>query len=188
MAAGNARRFGGNKLHVMLDGKSLISHAMDAVPQNELTRTALVTQCPEIAEQGMQRGFVVCMNNEPELGLSHTIALGMQALCGMDALLFLVADQPLLKRESVVRAIRLYRENPTRIIAMSHGERRGNPCIFPKEYYPELMALSGEHGGRSVLERHEDVLLLLELEDERELMDVDTKEALQNIKDAKIVQ
>lgn len=182
MAAGDSKRFGENKLQAELDGKSLICRAMDAVPFNELYRAVLVTQYPVIAEQGKQRGFVICLNDQPALGLSHTVYLGVEALRDADALLFLVADQPLLKRESVVQALRLYRENPHRIIAMGHAQRRGNPCIFPRAYFPELMALTGDHGGRSVIERHEDALLLCELQNERELMDVDTQDALQGIK------
>ena len=56
---------------------------------------------------------------------------------------------------------------------MSSGKRRGNPCIFPKAYFDELCSLSGDKGGRSVIERHEDALVLFEV-DASELRDVDT--------------
>ena len=48
MAAGNARRFGRNKLAQTIDGKTLIRHAMEAVPTELLAKVAVVTQYPEI--------------------------------------------------------------------------------------------------------------------------------------------
>lgn len=185
MAAGNAARFGANKLAAELGGESFIQRALDAIPMREFYKAALVTQYPDIAELGAQQGMLVCLNDQPELGLSHTIHLGMDALHDADALLFLVADQPLLRQKSVLDALLLYRDHPDRIVMMAYGERRGNPCIFPRAYFPELRALAGDHGGRSVIEQHEDALLLCEVADERELKDVDTPEELREIKRGK---
>ncbi len=54
---------------------------------------------------------------------------------------------------------------------------RGNPCIFPARFFPELLELQGDHGGNTVIRRHEEELLLVEAP-EAELTDVDTPEAL----------
>ncbi|MBQ2323309.1 MAG: NTP transferase domain-containing protein, partial [Oscillospiraceae bacterium] len=114
-------------------------------------------------------------------GVSHTIYLGTQALMEQsDAILYLVADQPLLRRESVARELDLFRQHPERIVAMSHDGVRGNPCIFPKRFFPELCALSGDVGGSAVIRRHANDLLLFEV-DARELADVDTPQTLHEL-------
>ena len=48
MAAGNARRFGKNKLAAGAGGRSLIRRALEAIPGEALEQVAVVTQYPEI--------------------------------------------------------------------------------------------------------------------------------------------
>ena len=103
----------------------------------------------------------------------------MDALAGMDALLFLVADQPLLRPESVRAQIAFFRAHPHNIVALGHGARRGNPVVFPKAYFPALRALSGDVGGSAVIRANPDALLLFAVENPLELADVDTVAALQ---------
>ena len=59
----------------------------------------------------------------------------------------------------------------------SHGGVRGNLCIFPARFFPELLALREDRGGSSVIRRHEEDLLLFEAP-ACELEDVDTPHAL----------
>ena len=61
---------------------------------------------------------------------------------------------------------------------MAHSGVRGNPCLFPARFYPELFALTGDTGGSAVIRQHEDDLILLET-DAWELTDVDTPAALE---------
>ena len=177
MAAGCAMRFGTNKLKAVLDGKSLILRALEAVPRDDFGAVTVVTQYPEIRQLAQERGFTAVVNTKPELGLSHTIALGLQTMPRMDAVLFQVADQPLLKRESVAGLVAFYRRHPDDIAALGHDGARGNPCIFPAAFFPELLALRGDHGGSTVIRQHQDKLLLWEVPPQ-ELTDVDTPETL----------
>ena len=54
MAAGNASRFGRNKLAAEVDGKTLLRRALEAVPPGRFCRVAVVTQYPETAEAARQ--------------------------------------------------------------------------------------------------------------------------------------
>ena len=88
-----------------------------------------------------------------------------------------MADQPLLRRESVAELIDFYCRNPGHIVGLGHGGQRGNPCIFPSRFFPELLTIEGDRGGNVVIRQHEDDLLLYEVP-ANELRDVDTQEAL----------
>lgn len=178
MAAGNAERFGDNKLAAVLDGRTLLERALDAVPAEALQSVAVVVQ--DAAAEALVRryGFLPLRNDRPELGQSRTIRLGADVLRdGCRAILFMVADQPLLRRESAAKLVAVWREHPGRIVAAAHGGVRGNPCVFPAEFFPELCALEGDTGGSAVIRRHEDRLLLVEFEPQ-ELLDVDTEDEL----------
>lgn len=186
MAAGNARRFGSNKLDARVEGKTLLRCALEAVPASCFARVAVVTQYPQGMELSREMGFLPVENSRPDLGLSHTIALGMAHMQDMDAVLFQVSDQPLLRRDSVEQLVEVYRSHPDRLVALGHDGVRGNPCLFPAGLFPELLALEGDHGGSAVIRRHEDRLLLVEASP-RELTDVDTPQALEVLTGEKTV-
>lgn len=178
MAAGNARRFGTNKLAAPLDGRSLILRCLEAVPAEQFKQVVVVTQYPEIMRLAGEFHFAAIHNDAPEAGISHTIALGLTALRDCDAVLFQVSDQPLLRRDSIAHLADCWRHQPDKLAALSHGSVRGNPCIFPARFFPELLTLTGDHGGNTVIRRHEEELILVEAP-AAELTDVDTPEALQ---------
>ena len=182
MAAGNAERFGENKLLCTLDdGKMLIERALGAIPRECFARVLVVTQYDAVAALAEARGFETLRNEYPERGQSETIRLGVAALqrdCG--AICFMVADQPLLRRETVAREVDFFAAHPQHIVALGHRGTRGNPCLFPARFFPELLSLSGDVGGSAVIRRHTDDLLLYEANG-RELRDVDTKAALADL-------
>lgn len=175
MAAGNSIRFGENKLLALYEGKSLIRHALDAIPAGEFSRICVVTQYEKVRSLAHSYGFLVVENHHPDEGISHTVRLGTGALMeSCDAILYMVSDQPRLKKNSISSLIALYRQHPDKIVCASAGGKRGNPCIFPKQFFGSLLALTGDTGGSTVIRAHEDALLLLNLDPE-ELTDIDTK-------------
>ena len=180
MAAGNARRYGDNKLAAQLRGRSLILRALEAVPTEAIDSAVVVTQYPEIMRLAGEFHFAAVYNEHPDYGISHTIELGLTGLRDCDGVMFLVSDQPLLRRKSVAALARLLKSHPDSIAALSHGGVRGNPCVFPARFYPELLELTEDRGGNAVIRRHEEDLVLLEV-DARELTDVDTPEALRSL-------
>ena len=178
MAAGDARRFGEDKLAAVFDGRTLLERAMDAVPAERLAAVCVVSNRPEAEAMAERRGFRFVRNPHSEWGVSHTIRLGVEALretCR--AIVFLPADQPLLRRESVAALVELARAHPDRVAALAHKGVRGSPCVFPERFFPELCTLTGDTGGSAVIRRHPEALLLLEA-DARELRDADTPREL----------
>ena len=79
MAAGNAARFGKNKLAAMVNGKPLIEHALDAIPRESFSRVLVVTQHENVEAAAKKFGFETLRNEHPERGQSETIRLGTAA-------------------------------------------------------------------------------------------------------------
>ncbi|MCR4589844.1 MAG: nucleotidyltransferase family protein [Lachnospiraceae bacterium] len=175
MAAGNSERFGSNKLLSLFEGKTLIKHTFDAVPSDSLSSVIVVTQYDEILSLAASYSFQSIINDRPEDGISRTIRIGTEALKdSCDAILYMVSDQPRLRKESIEGLISFFREHPGKIAAASYNGKRGNPCIFPKKFFPSLLKLSGDTGGSSVIRSNPDELLLYEV-GPGELSDIDTK-------------
>ncbi len=177
LAAGMGVRFGGNKLMALYRGKPLIWWALHAVPVPPANKVAVVTGQSGIEELAERFGFQPVHNSQPELGLSHSVALATQALSHCDGILFLVADQPRLCREGTELVARTWLRQPDNIVCAAHAGRRGSPSVFPKSLFPELLALQGEQGGSAVLHRHPGRICLVELPADM-LWDVDTPQAL----------
>ena len=173
MAAGAGVRFGGGKLTSRFRGRMLIEYALDAVPADAVTGVFVIAGDPVILSLAEERGFVPVRNDRPDQGLSRTIRLGLEAAGACAGAMFLAADQPLLRRQSAERLLDAFRAHPDRIAALAHDGQRGNPCVFPARFFPELLALRGDTGGSAVILAHGGALQLVEVP-ARELADVDT--------------
>ena len=108
MAAGSGSRFGRNKLEAVIDGKTLLRRALEAVPREEFACVTVVTQYDGAAALAEEFGFAVVRNDRPEDGLSRTVRLGTEAMASCGAIMYQVADQPLLERDTVRREVELF--------------------------------------------------------------------------------
>ncbi len=93
-----------------------------------------------------------------------------------------MADQPLLSASAVRAVVRQWREHPSCIVGAACGTRRGNPNVFPREFFPALCALEGDRGGSAVIRQYPERYLAVDVPPEA-LADVDTPEALRAIRD-----
>jgi molybdenum cofactor cytidylyltransferase len=179
LAAGSSVRFGGNKLNAVFCGRSLFERTLSAVPLERFGAAVVVTQYDELAEKAEKVGFLAVRNPDPSKGISLSVRLGLEKVREeSDAVMFMVADQPMLTKVTLERLLDIFERHPGRIVAPAFEGRRGNPVIFPKEFFEELAMAEGDSGGRGVIEAHRDKLFLMPLSDCRELFDVDTREQL----------
>lgn len=178
MAAGASSRFGENKLLRDFLGKPLFACVLEAAA-GVFDKTAVVTGYEPVKGYAENLGFLPVENKQPELGISHTIRLGLEELKNCDGVVFTTADQPLLSKETFSHLKRAFAEEPAYIHCVFADGKMGNPCLFPKEFFSELAALEGDAGGKAVIGRHED-RLRLHFVDEKELLDCDTPSAMEN--------
>lgn len=175
MAAGESRRFGGNKLAAVFQGKPLYQRALEAVPVGVFEQVVVVTGQEAIETGAKKWGFRTVENKDPREGVSRTIRLGLEALGDVDGALLMTADQPFLTRETIQRLVGAF--DGETILAASHQGQRGSPCLFPRTFFSELLALKGDVGGGVVIQKHPGRLRLVEVPS-RELLDVDTRAVL----------
>lgn len=174
LAAGNSKRFGGNKLLEPLRGRPLYQHTLELVRQLPFDEVILVTQYQEIIEREKGKKISLVYNGNPEKGISESIRLGVrQAGKGAD-LIFFVCDQPYLKKETVLGMIQEFEKNPTGIVCSKSDLRSGNPNIFGAEFYEEFLKLEHDTGGKKIIQEHPDAVRYYFVR-EKELLDIDYK-------------
>ena len=177
MAAGAGSRFGSNKLLAEFRGKPLYRRALEAIPGAQFCRVAVVTGYDPVAALAAGLDFCPVKNDQPELGISRTIRLGLETMKHCDGVLFMTADQPLLTARTILNLIDAFLREPDCIAAAACAGRRGNPCLFPQWLFPELLELEGDTGGSRVIRQHPQHLRLVETAAE-ELADCDTLQTL----------
>ena len=120
-----------------------------------------------------QTGQTAPSSGAADSAVSAASRLGLGDLLELDGVLFCVCDQPWLRRDSVERLLADFAAHPDRICALGWRGERGSPAVFPRELFPELLALSGDRGGGGVLRAHRERLRLTEAGGAEELRDVD---------------
>lgn len=178
LAAGKSTRFGANKLLAGFCGRPMICCALEAAAALKATRTAVVTGCGEVARLAEGCGCEVIANDAPQLGQSHSIRLGVQAMREMDAVLLMVCDQPRLTGASLARLVQRFARSGKAVACLRDGTHMGNPAIFARQCFDELLTLQGDRGAKGVLRAHEDDLLVVDTLGPDELADADTPEML----------
>jgi molybdenum cofactor cytidylyltransferase len=181
LAAGLSRRFGSNKLLYPVEGRPLYRHTMDKLTalrdgDPERYPLYLVSRWPEILTEGRKQGWTVLDHPHSEAGLSSTLQLGLRAALEHagpeDAFAFFVCDQPWLRLETIRAFLDGFENSGKGLGCLQCGGTPGNPAVFSQAYVPELLALTGDHGGRRVLNAHPEDLYLHPAAPE-ELRDVD---------------
>jgi len=183
LAAGLSSRYGSNKLLAEVDGKPMYRHLLDiltVMKEEEPHRFELVvvTAYDEIEEALQGLPLKVVRNHHQELGTSHSIKLGLEA-CGEigrhDHVMFAVADQPYLQEDELFGFIHMYKRSYKGIGVLCWKGEMGNPVIFQGQFVPELMALTGDVGGKAVVKNHLSEVFQYEADSEMSLRDIDTK-------------
>ncbi len=181
LAAGLSSRYGSNKLLDTIDGKPMYRHLLDILTimkEEEPHRYELVvvTAYDEIEKAVENLPVKVVRNEQQELGISHSIQLGIKA-CGEigqhDHVLFAVADQPYVQEDELFGFIHMYKRSYKGIGCLSYEGIMGNPVIFQGKFVPELLALSGDTGGKAVVKAHMEEVFLYEADSKKSLQDLD---------------
>lgn len=179
LAAGNSRRFGSNKLMYEVDGVPMyqrtlrmLQKAAERIPDS---RIVVVTQpqYSEIIDVVKETGAEVLFNPKPERGIASSMQIGLEIAKDADACLFTVSDQPWLTAETIIALYDAFQSENKGMACTVWGEKTGNPCIFSKKYYRELMEITGDKGGKQIIKRYPEDVTYLKISDEREQQDVD---------------
>ena len=162
-------------------GKTVLGHVLDTVLASSVGEVILVLghEAERVLEKLSIRGVKVVFNPEYRKGMSTSLRLGLRAVNPKsEGFLVFLADQPSITAEIIDRLVEGFaRCRPEKsIIVPSFRGRRGHPVLFDKKHREEFWGFSGEVGGREILARHPEEILLLEMDTDAVLLDLDTPE------------
>lgn len=181
LAAGNSQRFGSNKLVHPIDGNPMYRHIAANINKLEIFyEKFLVTQYDELMSDSVFCDYKIIENKYSNLGISYSVKLGIEnASENTDGYCFLVCDQPYLKVSTIKEFFEGFKTSGKTLGCVKNGNRLGNPTLFLLKHKDELMALTGDKGGKKIiLAQANENVYFHHITDEKELFDIDTKGAL----------
>ena len=184
LAAGRSTRMGAdNKLITPWRGKSLLEFVCEAATTSECSTTIVVTghQQAQVTEKAGQFGVLLTHNPDYRSGMASSIRQGilMAQDNEADGVLVLLGDMPGITSAMINKMIAAAQNNaPDAIIIATCEGKRGNPLLWPKTYFDQLLSLEGDQGARQIIARYNDQIVELEL-GAGVLFDLDTPEAFQ---------
>ncbi len=185
LAAGASRRMGQPKQLLPLAGKPMVWHVAAAACQSRLDAVFLVTGAGDDAVRASVEGLpLTCIHNGNwEAGQAGSVTTGLKELApATEAVMFLLADQPLITPELIDALIDAYRTSDKSITCPCHAGQRGNPVLFGyREWKSALCQLSGDQGARQIIAGHPEALLQVPVASAKFFWDVDTEADYQRV-------
>lgn len=156
LAAGLSRRMGQAKLLMKVGGRAIIRYVVESVLAGGVDSVWVVTgpdiEPIEAALAGIE--VQIAVNPAPEEGQAGSVRTGIAALPpSVDAVLIALGDQPLLAPSIIPALLAARRTSPKLIVAPRYRDGQGNPVVFKREIFPELLRLTGDQGARPIIQK-----------------------------------
>lgn len=183
LAAGEAKRFGADKRRQPLP---------DGTPMALRSAENLIRACPAsvavlrpgddgLAHALRALGLTIVFCADAAQGMGRSLAAGAAAGETVSAAsggwLIALADMPFIADDSYQQVMAAMSAGAA-LARPTYRNRPGHPVGFSREFYAELLALSGDEGGRAILSRHAERLVLCPVTDGGVVHDVDQPLAL----------
>ncbi|MBI3096085.1 MAG: NTP transferase domain-containing protein [Rhodocyclales bacterium] len=185
LAAGSSRRMaGGNKLLAPVGGVPMVRRAANAALASRCVGVVVVTGHDAAAVRqslvGLELEFA--HNVAHESGMASSLRAGLQALPDdIDAVVVVLGDMPCIDAGHIDRLLDAFDPQRGNIVVPMKDGRRGNPILWPREFFAEMQQVQGDIGARELLQRHSDRIDAAACDDEAIFADVDTPAALQQL-------
>ncbi len=182
LAGGGSSRFGQPKMLLPWNGKPMIRTIVETALGARLDPVIVVVGAEHESINHVLADLPVLIVPNPDWqqGQSTSVRLGVQSLPEKaSGALFLLADQPFVTEKLIELLVVRHQETLTPVTAPRVNGQRANPILFDQAAFHDLLLLTGDTGGRAILNRYP--VDFIDWDDHRLLLDIDTPEDYQNL-------
>jgi molybdenum cofactor cytidylyltransferase len=183
LAAGRSTRMGGpNKLLAEIDGKPLVRIAAEQALASRASPVIVVTGHQRKEVEAAVAGLDVKTVHNPDFGqgLGTSLKAGVAAVpVENDGAIICLADMPQVGSALIDKLIAAFDpENGALVVLPTLDGKRGNPVLWSRRFFPDLMAIEGDVGARHLIAGYAEAVTEVPVSGNEAFFDVDTPEAL----------
>jgi molybdenum cofactor cytidylyltransferase len=183
LAAGRSTRMGGpNKLLEAISGKPLVRIAAEHALASRAHPVVLVTGHERARVEAALKGLDVRLVHNPDYanGLSTSVKAGLAALPPEpEAAIVCLGDMPQVTSSLIDRLVGAFDpERNALVVVPTFSGKRGNPVLWSRRFFPDLLALEGDVGGRHLIGAYQEAVTEVPVENAAAMLDIDTPDAL----------
>jgi molybdenum cofactor cytidylyltransferase len=187
LAAGRSSRMGGpNKLLAEITGRPLVRIVAEAVLASRARPVIIVTGHQRERVEGVLAGLPVEFVHNPNYadGLGTSLKTGIAALpAEVDGTVVCLGDMPQVNAALIDRLIDAIDPDKGALVAVpTIDAKRGNPVVWSRRFFPDLMTVEGDVGARHLIGRYGEAVVEVPVSDTAVLADIDTPQALEALK------
>ena len=177
---------GEQKLLLPLRGKPVLQWVLESALASDVAEVVCVVRNlpllpPHISVRNEKMLWLI--NDQADRGQSTSVIAGLWATDpNSEGVLFVVGDQPMIRPELINALIERFEKTSALIVAPRYNGQTRNPVLFRREIFPELLEVSGDRGGRALIERHAEITEFVDWQDELSFMDLDVREDYERLK------
>ncbi len=180
-AGGSSRMQGANKLHLPVNGLPMIAAVVDAVLEADCDPAVVVTGHEAAGLRTVLAGRQVQFAHNPDwkAGMSGSMRAGLAALPAEAAgALIVLGDMPLVRAATLKLLVGTFLGEGAgeRPVYPTYEGQQGNPVLFPRKYFGEMAAISGDRGAKAVLRAHLEESLAVAVESAAVVRDFDSQQ------------
>jgi len=188
LAAGQSRRMGvANKLLETVTGAPMVRVCADTMRRSRLDEISVVLghEAESVRHYLDDAQLRFVENPDYRDGLSASVKAGIAALPDdTDGAIVCLGDMPSLKTDTIDRVLAAFDPLEGRSICVpTYNGKRGNPVLFARRYFQEILALSGDTGAKHLLGLYPEEVAEVAVDDPGILLDIDTPEKLAALRD-----
>ena len=176
LAAGQSTRLGRPKQLLDICGKTAIRRVADAALAAPLDSIVVVlgNAAADIERDDKPRRMHL-LNPDFAEGQSTSMRVGLRAVPDeVDAVLFLLGDQPAMRPEIISAVVETYRKSGATIVQARFRGEIGHPVLFDRSMFGALDSVTGDRGARQVIARHPELVQFADMAQDAPL-DIDTE-------------
>ncbi len=179
LAAGPGERYEGPyKLVEEVDGTPMVRRAVETMLESEVSEVVVVVghESEAVRDALGDLNVDTVVNDAYRDGQSTSLHIGVEVARERDwgATVFGLGDMPFVTPEAIDLVLQAYAAGHATIVAAGYEGKRGNPTLFDAAYYDDLLEVTGDTGGRTVLMSSSDVGIV-ETAEPGVLRDIDTR-------------